>query len=50
MSNTAEDVHPGPPEPSSEDDLTERQRKVVQAIRGSIGHCCVVPSLNSVEA
>src|SRR5262249_27103708 len=36
MSSTAEDVHPGPPEPSSEDDLAERQRKVVQAIRGSI--------------
>jgi LexA DNA binding domain len=43
MSSTAEDVHPGQPEPSPEGDLTERQRKVVQAIRDSIETCGYPP-------
>jgi len=49
MSSTAEDVHPGQPEPSSEDDLTERQRKVVQAIRGSIEKRGFPPSYREIR-
>jgi repressor LexA len=48
MSSTAEDVHPGQPEPSPEDDLTERQRKVVHAIRDSIEKCGFPPSLREI--
>ncbi len=48
MSSAAEDGPPGQREPSPEDALTSRQRKITQAIRDSLDHRGYPPSLREM--
>ena len=48
MSSAAEDRPPGQREPSPEDALTSRQRKITQAIRDSLDHRGYPPSLREM--